>query len=460
MKKSFIRTIACLMAVVMLLSVAPLSGISALDLFGTEASAAYADALEYEVKDGKATVTRCDLSVDGALVIPSELGGYPVTSIGDHAFRDCKNLSSVTIPDSVTSIGSDAFGYCYSLTNITIPNSVTSIGNYTFCDCENLTSLIIPDSVTKIGDYAFISCDRLTNVTIGNGVTNISDGAFFACERLTSVIIPNSVTSISSNAFLQCRSLTNVTIPNSVTSIGDFSFCHCHSLTSITIPNSVTSIGDYAFDCCIGLTSVTIGNDVTSIGYNAFRRCENLSNITLGNSVEYIDEGAFLGCSSLKEITVPSSVKSISSEHAIGYDLGEKEDDYIKMNDFKIKGYTRSAAERYAKDNGFEFISIGSHEHNYALTITTQPTCTEQGIKTFTCSCGDSYIEAIPATGHVDTDKDGYCDTCSTELEHHIDNCDCMCHKTGLVGFIYKIILVFWKLFRINKTCACGGVHY
>ncbi|MCM1364210.1 MAG: hypothetical protein NC122_04725 [Faecalibacterium sp.] len=40
------------------------------------------------------------------------------------------------------------------------------------------------------------------------------------------------------------------------------------------------------------------------------------------------------------------------------------------------------------------------------------------------------------------------------------DTCSHMCHKGGFVGFIYKIVLVFWKLFRINQTCACGAQHY
>lgn len=69
----------------------------------------------------------------------------------------------------------------------------------------------------------------------------------------------------------------------------------------------------------------------------------------------------------------------------------------------------------------------------------------------------------IPATGHTDADNDGICDTCGKDLGHgqpSEPSCDCICHKTGFVGFIYKIVRVFWKLFRINKTCSCGAVHY
>ena len=143
---------------------------------------------------------------------------------------------SVTIPEtvpyngkvySVTSIGDEAFRYCRGLTSVTIPNSVTSIGYYAFDSCSGLTSVTIPNSVTSIGNNAFQYCSSLTSVTISS-----------------------SVTSIGNNAFQYCSSLTSVTIPNSVTSIGDEAFSGCNRLTSVTIPNNITDIGDYAFKGC------------------------------------------------------------------------------------------------------------------------------------------------------------------------------------------------------------------
>ncbi len=308
----------------------------------------------------------------GNVVIPKTVTyngkTYNVTSIGEYAFFDCSNLTSITIPNSVTSIGQCAFsrsgltsveipnsvtnisGYafqsCSSLTSITIGNSVTNIGAQAFNACPVLSSvhisdlaawcnisfvdanaanplyyaqhlylngeevkdLVIPNSVTSIGKYAFQGCSGLTSVTIPNSVTSINQSAFASCSSLTSVTIPNSVTNIYTSAFRNCSGLTSVTIPNSVTSIGSSVFYNCSSLTSVTIPNSVTSIGGSAFYNCSSLTSVTIPTSVTSIGSSAFYNCSSLTSVTIPNSVTSIGTYSFGNCSGLTSVTIPNSV--------------------------------------------------------------------------------------------------------------------------------------------------------
>ena len=208
-----------------------------------------------------------------------------VTSIGEEAFSECDNLTSVNIPDSVTTIENYAFYDCDSLTSVTIPDSVTTIGNLAFIDCDSLqefkgkfatedgrslimdnfmiayanasgTTYTIPDSVTTIGYAKFYNCDRLTSVNIPDSVTEIGNKVFYSCDRLTSVTIPDSVTTIGPYAFYDCYCLTSVTIPDSVTEIGDYAFSECESLTSVNIPDSVTTIGESAFNWCTSLTSV------------------------------------------------------------------------------------------------------------------------------------------------------------------------------------------------------------
>ncbi len=212
--------------------------------------------------------------------VTSQNSSYPYWSTTITTANIPASVTYNSLPYSVTSIGDAAFVDCYNLTSVTIPNSVTSIGDYAFGSCSGLTSVTIPNSITSIGDGAFGDCTSLTSVTIPNSVTSIGNEAFRGCSGLTSVTIPNSVTSIGRSAFNACISLTTITIPYSVTSIGDYAFCDCSGMTSITIPNSVTSIGVNAFCDCTGLTSITIPNSVTRIGWSAFYKCYGLTSIT------------------------------------------------------------------------------------------------------------------------------------------------------------------------------------
>ena len=247
----------------------------------------------YTVSDDKATITDVDTSISGNITIPSTLGGYPVTSIGDSAFYDCTGLTNVTIGDSVTSISDYAFGDCISLTSVTIPNSVTSIGSYAFWSCTGLTSVTIGDSVTSIGESAFNSCEGLTKV-------NITDlKAWFSIDFGRGIANPLYY---AKNLYLNGTQITNLAIPDGVTSIGKYAFDNCQSLTSVTIPSSVTSIGDGAFYECTGLTSVTISSGVTSIGYDAFCECTGLTSITIPDSVTSIGSSAFYNCTGLTDV--------------------------------------------------------------------------------------------------------------------------------------------------------------
>jgi hypothetical protein len=184
------------------------------------------------------------------LVIPREIGGIEIKSIGNGAFYDCEYLTSITIPDSVTSIGDNAFERCVSFTNITIPDGVTSIGSNAFSRCTSLKNITIPNSVKNIGVGAFYGCYNLISMTIPDGITSINEWVFGGCTSLTNVKIPDSVISIRQSAFVECKSLTDIIIPNSVTSLDETVFSNCSSLTSITIPDSVGSIGREAFYGC------------------------------------------------------------------------------------------------------------------------------------------------------------------------------------------------------------------
>ena len=263
------------------------------------------------------------------VIIPNTIDGKKVTSIGDEAFYENKNLEKITIPDSVTNIGNAAFsgtawyenqpdgmvflgkvlyaykGIMYGNTNIVIPDGTVSISKNAFCGYLGLTKVTIPSSLKKIGEYAFGSCSSLRDITFSNGLTDIGDKAFYDCYGLTDITLPESVTSIGNNAFEGCSRLKNIVIPDNVIIIGDAAFCNCENLSEITIPNNITNIGKEAFlgtawynNQSDGMvlagkvlygykgvmpenTSIEIPFGTISIGNSAFYDCSNLTNVTI-----------------------------------------------------------------------------------------------------------------------------------------------------------------------------------
>ena len=113
------------------------------------------------IGDGRVTITDCAEAAQGGLEISAEIEGLPVTSIGESAFRKCRNLTSITIPEGVTNIGNWAFSRCSSLTSIAIPESVTSIGDYAFSGCRSLTSITIPEAFHSKAEASRIGLDKL-----------------------------------------------------------------------------------------------------------------------------------------------------------------------------------------------------------------------------------------------------------------------------------------------------------
>ncbi len=299
--------------------------------------------------------------------IPEIYEGHPVKAIATRAFRDCENLKSIIIPDSVTSIGSNAFTECPNIERAVIPaiaatyipknslkelaiTSGTEIMANAFENCYTLESMIISDSILTVGSNAFAGCinikkatipttmiaalpkDNLKEVVITSG-TNIGAAAFSESNNLTNISLPNGILSIGERAFYNCSNLIEFTIPDSVKSIGDYAFTGCGMLESILIPSSITTIGDFVFSNCGSLTNVYYGGNITDWcngpvrGSSVFlstnshhfylknnaNEWEEVTSITIPNTITSIKTSQFYGFNNVLSIVLPDSIKYIDT---------------------------------------------------------------------------------------------------------------------------------------------------
>ena len=249
----------------------------------------------YEIQNEEVVITGLQGAYPEEIVIPSTLGGYPVTSIGDEAFHKRTDLTSVYIPSSVTSIGDYAFADCTGLTSVTISEGVTWIGFYTFSNCSGLESLTIPSSVETVYENAFSGCTSLTSLTIQEGVDEIFADAFEGCSGLTTVSIPES-TEIGSGAFAGCSALIDFVV-------AEQNPYHC-AVDGILYSKDKTVIMAVPGT----RTAVIILDGTREIGEFAFDSCEKITEVVIPNSVETISIGAFATCSNLTSINIPSSL--------------------------------------------------------------------------------------------------------------------------------------------------------
>ena len=281
------RLISLLVAVCMMITMLPLSAVTAFaadtssSTGGTASDGTDTYKYEYTVNDGNATITKFLGPVGSAnpnfydIKIPSELGGHPVTGLGEYSFAAnpydghqgnplCSKIRSVTIQQNVTSIGDRAFDGCSALTTLSLGEDIQTIGNYAFENCTSLTGVTIPQSVTSIGYYAFEGCTNLNPLTIKGPITSMGNYAFAGSTYLTSLTLYDDIQTIGNFAFVGSTSLKTVTLPKNLTSIGEYAFARCSELESITIPEKVKTINSKTFADCSNLEYIILPAGLTS----------------------------------------------------------------------------------------------------------------------------------------------------------------------------------------------------
>ncbi|MBQ6262623.1 MAG: leucine-rich repeat protein [Clostridia bacterium] len=223
---------------------------------------------------------------DAEVVIPSEIDGIPVVSIGEYAFSNAGNITSVVIPEGIKSIGPYAFYSCTVLENVILPESMTEIGDSAFSGCSSLTDFRFPAGVKKIGADALSNCTSLVSVSLPDSLDVLSGGLFAQDSSLESIIIPNTVRNVGSNAFSECTSLKRIEIPSSVEHIFDYAFAWCASLEEAVIADGVKIIDYRAFSHCESLKRVVFPGSVNMAGYEIFYECPSLEEIVYGATEE------------------------------------------------------------------------------------------------------------------------------------------------------------------------------
>ena len=206
--------------------------------------------------------------------------------------------------------------------------------------------IVIGSGITGIGDFVFYAVDKKEKI----GEDSIPKNHF---SKIEDVSLPDTITNIGQCAFGDCKSLKSIKIPSKVKVISESAFSSCSSLRSVILGDNVEKIEAFAFDDCKKLESIKMPNSLKVIGYMSFKDCSELKTVELSDSTKSIAVDAFIGCEKLKEISVPKSVEKINTR-AFGYITDKK-----KVNGFIVKGYKGTAAEKYAKENGFKFIALG-----------------------------------------------------------------------------------------------------
>lgn len=370
-----------------------------------------------------------------------------VTTVGMGAFRDLSNLKTVSLPTTLTAIGEDAFPFS-GLEEIEIPDSVTTIDTYAFAG-TGLTEVKLPASLENIGKWAFYNTP-LKRVDIPASVTSIGERAFYECLSLAEFTVDEANTayqSIGGALFTKDgtemisygagHTAPSYTVPDGVKKLHPAAFSYTAALEEVNLPDSLDEIDNWAFGHT-GLKHVTVPAHVTTIQFNAFGVCENLVSVTLPARLKTLDDWAFGGSEALKDIYFEGTEEQWAAltegheETLEGVTIHYRYDAYCAHENLVhhpavLHGCLADGTIEYweCEDCGGRFADGAAKTwlddvtdpagHDYRSAVTLAPSCSEAGVRTWTCAvCGEdteghSYTEAIPATGrHHFTD--GYCD--------------------------------------------------
>lgn len=377
-----------------------------------------------------------------------------LTSFGN--FKLEGELKKVVIKDGVTNVSNYALFFLPAATQITLPESVTSIGRYGIALCSKLNGISLPRAVTAIGDFG-LAGNSFTAVSLPDGLQALGRGAFDACASLSGMTLPAAITAVPDKCFNDCTKLLTVDYKGEVTAIGERAFEGCKSLTKAPIPAAVTALGNSAFNGCIALTDVTLPAGVTAVPDACFQDCTALADMKLPGTVTSVGHNAFTGCKALKDVRCYGAPPTVqpggAAEHSFEPGIVT-----IHYNPDPVYGWTFDADGTW---QGYKVSSKGACLHTgYGTTKNTVPaTCGADGrIDTVCSNCGDVIAtEVIPATG-AHTWDNGTVTTEPTETTPGVRTFTCaVCSqtKTEVIPATGAHTFVFTK--NVAPSCTEAG---
>ena len=317
-----------------------------------------------------------------------------LTSFG--SFKLEGELKKVVIKDGVTNVSNYALFFLPAATQITLPESVTSIGRYGIALCSKLNGISLPKAMTAIGDFG-LAGNSFTAVSLPDGLQTLGRGAFDACASLSGMTLPAAITAVPGKCFNDCTKLLTVDYKGEVTAIGERAFEGCKSLTKAPIPAAVTTLGNSAFNGCVALTDVTLPGGVTAVPDACFQDCTALADMKLPATVTSVGHNAFTGCKALKDVRCYGAPPTVQPGGAAEHSF---EPGIVTIHYNPAMNWTLDTDGTW---QGYKVSSEGACLHTgYGTTETTVPaTCGADGrIDTICANCGDVIAtEVIPATG-------------------------------------------------------------
>lgn len=323
----------------------------------------------YQIHNDQAYIVSIDHYTSGNVVIPSTLGGKPVSQIREYAFYERDRITSVTIPQGVKEIHHDAFSNCISLKTVKMADSVAvlhdsvfsgctalekielssgieSLSRGMFSNCVSLKEIDISEGIQGIEERAFENCSSLRTITLPASMQNVSGAAFNGCDMLEKievvpkseyytakdgmllsknmeelcaildnkiteeVVIPSYVKKIGSSVFSGKEIIKSVKMHDDITEIGNSAFCCCRGLENVTLPKNLKILGDGSFSGCSNLKSIEFPKKLTTIKISAFAECTGLTSLNITKNLVDVDSQAFYGCINIRKISVEEGNKS------------------------------------------------------------------------------------------------------------------------------------------------------